>query len=152
MVRETKLYVDVAGVIGGRKSTPSIQTLQSWWWWKGQEHMSSRYIIHCNTDPKQSQVGWYAISLGHRNSHGHPGATRLCSAPALLGTKVSPTSSCSHFLPYGIWRLHLSTSAQLPGCHLEQAISPGISHHCLPMFLITSFPNLGSAYEQAPVF
>lgn len=82
---------------------------------------------------------------GTHNSHGHPGATRLCSPPALLGMKVSPASSShSHFLPYNNWRLHLSTSAQLPDCHLEQAMSSGISHHCLPMLLITSFPNLGS--------
>lgn len=98
VVRETKLYIHVAG---GRKNTPNIQTLQSWGGWKGQDPMSSRYITHCNTGPKQSQLGQYAESIpGTQSSHGHPGATRFCSAD-LLGMKVSPTSSsCSHFLPY----------------------------------------------------
>lgn len=79
--------------------------------------MSPRYITHCNTGHKQSQVGQYAGPIpGTQSSHGHPGATRLCSAH-LLGMKVSPTSSsCFHFLPYSNWRLHLSIllSSQVP--------------------------------------
>lgn len=70
--------------------------------------------------------------------------TEQPGAPGELGRKLSPTaSSLSHFLLASTWRLHLCTCAQLPVCHLEQAISSGPSHHCPPILPVTSCPPGG---------
>lgn len=153
VVRETKLYIDVAGVIHPKA---------------GKIHQISK-LCKASDDGRDKTAcppgTWYITTQALTSSRWgnmqgpswdteQPRAPRsnqalLCSSPALLGMKVPPTSSsCSHFLPCTEgFTSPLLLSSQV-AIWSRQFLLPSV----ITVFpcLITSFPNLGCACEQAP--
>lgn len=77
------------GVIRGRKKTPNIQALQSWWWWKRHDCRSSGYLTP-GTQNSHGLCSAHLLSWGQRCHQPPPHA--LISLPEL---KASPLHSCS---------------------------------------------------------
>lgn len=89
VVRETKLYIDVARGNKRQEKTPNIQALQSWWWWKRHDCRSSRYLTP-GTQNSHGLCSAHLLSWGQRCHQPPPHA--LIS---LLELKASPLHSCS---------------------------------------------------------
>lgn len=106
----------------------------------------SRGGMTCNAS------SWHPFP-GHSNWLHTGTQEQLTTTSTLPGRRLSLTSSSpSGYLLYSNQRLDLHTSAQLPHCLLERAISAGMRHHYLPILLITSLSNLGYGYKYTTVF